>query len=140
MKGMFASLFDYEFNVNVLKALISCWNRPTHTIMIKAGKMCISLLDIIEMGGLLVWGEIYDEHTPQEVVEEDLLRFLILVYKGMLEISTHTTTRNMFSWSNGRSFLASGALPPVVRIRLTLRTLKTFLLAPHQRGWQLLDN
>lgn len=53
---MYASLFDYEVNVNAMKALISYWNRPTYTILTCTGEMGISRLDVVEIGGLLIWG------------------------------------------------------------------------------------
>lgn len=55
-KGMYASLFDYEVNANIMKALISYWNRLTHTILTRTGEMGIALLDIAEIGGMPVWG------------------------------------------------------------------------------------
>lgn len=71
-----------------MKALISFWNRPTHTILTRTGEMGISLIDIAEIGGLLVWGEIYDECIlPQNIVEKDeLLKSLITVHKFLAEI------------------------------------------------------
>lgn len=82
---MYASLFDYEVNLNAMKALISYWNCPTHTILTRMSEMGISLLDVAEIGGLPIWGEIYDEHLPPlEVVEwNKLLKSLIVVHKHL---------------------------------------------------------
>lgn len=64
-KGMYASLFDDTMNVNAIKALISYWNLPTHTILTRTGEMGIFLLEIAEIGGMHVWEEIYNEHKSQ---------------------------------------------------------------------------
>lgn len=61
-KGMHASLFVYHVHPNAMKALISFWNHPTHTILTRTGEMGISL-DVVEIG-LPLWGEIYDKHIP----------------------------------------------------------------------------
>lgn len=52
--------------------------------------MKISLLDVAEIWGLTVSGEIYDEHLPPEVIKgNDLLKSLVKVHKAMLVVSTH---------------------------------------------------
>lgn len=87
-----------------MKALISYYNRPSHTILTKLDEMGISLMGIAEIGGLPVWGGMYNEHNPpQEVVEEDdLLGTLITIHKTPLESSTHTRSHKKYvPWLNG---------------------------------------
>lgn len=85
-KGMYASLFLYHIHPNAMKALFSFCNWLTHSILIRTGEMRISLIDVAKIGGLLVWGEIYNEHIPpQSIVEEDaLLKSSIDVYKFLV--------------------------------------------------------
>lgn len=101
-------IFEYKVNVTALKALISFWNRTTHTFLIKTGEMGFSLLDMSEICGLPTYGECYDEHSPSaDLVAQDLLlEGLISVHKSVLQ-TAHRSHKNLYrgfdDWSNEMS-------------------------------------
>lgn len=63
--AMFVSLFNYEVDRNMLKAMISFSNRRNHTFIMKTREMCYSLRDVNEIAVLPTCGSMYDEHLPE---------------------------------------------------------------------------
>lgn len=104
--GVYASVFEYRVNVRTLKALISFWNRTTHTFLTKTGEMGFSLLDMNEICDLSTYGEYYNEHIPSEdiIVQDELLNELILVHKELIQTTRKTHNKKLYcgfdNWSN----------------------------------------
>nr|GLL21813.1 uncharacterized protein LOC109157656 [Ipomoea trifida] len=69
MEGMiydavFASLFTYDRNVDIVQAFCEAWCPRTNTLVTSSGEMSISLRDLYMLGGLPLLGDIYDERIP----------------------------------------------------------------------------
>lgn len=72
---MFVSFFNYTVDNNMLKAMISFWNRHTHTFVLKTGELCYSLFDVNEITGLPTYRAMHDEHLPERLdMSDDLLQ------------------------------------------------------------------
>lgn len=87
--GVYASLFEYKDNVPTLKAVLSFWNRSTHTFLTRTGEIGYSLLDISEIAGIPTYERPYDEYVPQsEIIDDQLLKDLVAVHQAALHRST----------------------------------------------------
>nr|GMC74038.1 Cytochrome P450 71A6 [Ipomoea batatas] len=61
---VFASLFTYDLNVDIVQAFCEAWCPRTNTLITSFGEMSISLRDLYMLGGLPLLGDIYDERIP----------------------------------------------------------------------------
>ncbi|KAF3960007.1 hypothetical protein CMV_015236 [Castanea mollissima] len=61
---VFASLFMYDYDENLMKALCECWSPPTNTFHTSVGKFSITLWDLSILGGLPCTSAFYDEVVP----------------------------------------------------------------------------
>lgn len=62
--AVFASLFTYGFDENLLKAFCECWSIMTNTLHILVGEISIIPWDLHILGGLPCAGSFYDEVVP----------------------------------------------------------------------------
>nr|GMC69269.1 ABC transporter G family member 11 [Ipomoea batatas] len=62
--AVFASLFTYDRNVDIIQAFCEAWCPRTNTLITSSGEMSISLRDLYMLGGLPLLGDIYDERIP----------------------------------------------------------------------------
>ncbi|KAH0686252.1 hypothetical protein KY284_016805 [Solanum tuberosum] len=62
--AIFASMFTYDHNENVLQAFCENWRPSTNTVSTFVGELSISLWDLRTIGGLYVHGSFYDEVIP----------------------------------------------------------------------------
>nr|GMD05986.1 ABC transporter G family member 11 [Ipomoea batatas] len=62
--AVFASLFTYDRNVDIIEAFCEAWCPRTNTLITSSGEMSISLRDLYMLGGLPLLGDIYDERIP----------------------------------------------------------------------------
>nr|GME08438.1 ABC transporter G family member 11 [Ipomoea batatas] len=62
--AVFASLFTYDRNVDVVQAFCEAWCPRTNTLITSSGEMSISLRDLYVLRGLPLLGDIYDERIP----------------------------------------------------------------------------
>nr|GMD68332.1 1,2-dihydroxy-3-keto-5-methylthiopentene dioxygenase 4 [Ipomoea batatas] len=62
--AVFASLFTYDRNVDIVQAFCEAWCPRTNTLITSSGEMSISLRDLYMLGGLPLLGDIYDERIP----------------------------------------------------------------------------
>nr|GMC46300.1 ABC transporter G family member 11 [Ipomoea batatas] len=62
--AVYAPLFTYDCNINVVQAFCEAWCPRTNTLITSSGEMSISLRDLYMLGGLPLSGDIYDEHIP----------------------------------------------------------------------------
>lgn len=61
---IFASLFTYDINENVLRAFCELWHPAIKTICVGIGELSILLWDMRMIGGLPVHGAFYDKVVP----------------------------------------------------------------------------
>ncbi|KAL0446360.1 UNVERIFIED_CONTAM: hypothetical protein Slati_1763900 [Sesamum latifolium] len=61
---VYASLFTYDHNSNVIKAFCEAWCLLTNTLLTSIGELSISLWDIHGLAGLPMTGCLYDEVVP----------------------------------------------------------------------------
>ncbi|KAH6786184.1 hypothetical protein C2S52_000088 [Perilla frutescens var. hirtella] len=62
--AVYASLFTYDRNTEIIKAFCEAWCPKTNTLLTSLGEMSISLWDIHVLSGLPMNGELYDEVIP----------------------------------------------------------------------------
>nr|GMC50990.1 ABC transporter G family member 11 [Ipomoea batatas] len=62
--AVYAPLFTYDCNINVVQAFCEAWCTRTNTLITSFGEMSISLRDLYMLGGLPLSGDIYDKHIP----------------------------------------------------------------------------
>ncbi|KAL0340424.1 UNVERIFIED_CONTAM: hypothetical protein Sradi_4559200 [Sesamum radiatum] len=62
--AVYASLFTYDHNSDIVKAFCEAWCPLTNTLHTSAGEMSISLWDLHELVGLPMTGCLYDEVVP----------------------------------------------------------------------------
>ncbi|KAL2934874.1 Plectin [Bienertia sinuspersici] len=62
--AVYASLYSYDRDTNILRALCESWCPSTNTLHTMAGEFFISLWDLYKLGGLPISGRIYDETVP----------------------------------------------------------------------------
>ncbi|KAL2900616.1 Protein MAIN-LIKE 2 [Bienertia sinuspersici] len=59
--AVYASLYSYDRDTNILRAVCESWCPSTNTLHTMAGELSISLWDLYKLGGLPISGRIYDE-------------------------------------------------------------------------------
>ena len=59
-----ASLYTYDWNADVMQAFCKGWCPQTNTLYTSLGEMFISLWDLYRLGGLPIFGHLYDEAIP----------------------------------------------------------------------------
>ncbi|KAL0293045.1 UNVERIFIED_CONTAM: hypothetical protein Sangu_2524800 [Sesamum angustifolium] len=78
--AVYASLFTYDHNSDIVKAFCEAWCPLTNTLHTSAGEMSISLWDLHELVGLPMTGCLYDEVVPSALeltgVDEKRERFI----------------------------------------------------------------
>ena len=62
--AVFASLFTYDRNSNIIQAFCEAWCPQTNTLLTSAGETSISLWDLHILGGLPINGYPYEEVIP----------------------------------------------------------------------------
>ncbi|PHT45681.1 hypothetical protein CQW23_14839 [Capsicum baccatum] len=77
---VYASLFTYDRNPNILQAFLKAWCPTTNTLLTSAGELSISLWDLYKIGGLPIRGFPYEEVVPNAIeltgVDEKHERFI----------------------------------------------------------------
>ncbi|KAL0287357.1 UNVERIFIED_CONTAM: hypothetical protein Scaly_2767300 [Sesamum calycinum] len=77
---VYASLFTYDHNSDIVKAFCEVWCPLTNTFLTSAEEMSISLWDLHELAGLPMAGCLYDEVVPSALeltgVDEKRERFV----------------------------------------------------------------
>ncbi|KAK4389705.1 hypothetical protein Sango_2307500 [Sesamum angolense] len=78
--AVYASMFTYDHNSDIVKAFCERWCPLTNTLLTSAGEMFISLWDLHELVGLPMTGCLYDEVVPSALeltgVDEKRERFI----------------------------------------------------------------
>ncbi|KAK4384048.1 hypothetical protein Sango_3097300 [Sesamum angolense] len=78
--AVYASLFTYDHNSDIVKAFCEAWCPLTNTLLTSVGEMSISLWDLHELVGLPMTGCLYDEVVPSALeltgVDEKRERFI----------------------------------------------------------------
>ncbi|KAL0368030.1 UNVERIFIED_CONTAM: hypothetical protein Scaly_1021900 [Sesamum calycinum] len=78
--AIYASLFTYDHNSDIVKAFCEAWCPLTNTLLTSAGELSISLQDLRELAGLSMTGYLYDEVVPSALeltgVDEKRERFI----------------------------------------------------------------
>ncbi|KAG9453431.1 hypothetical protein H6P81_006335 [Aristolochia fimbriata] len=62
--GLWASIFQYNCDVSVVRAFIDAWNIETNTLVTCQGEFSVTLLDMDRIFGLPISGHFYDEVSP----------------------------------------------------------------------------
>ncbi|XP_059283187.1 uncharacterized protein LOC132036814 [Lycium ferocissimum] len=62
--AVYASLFTYDRNSDILQAFCEAWCPKTNTLLTSVGELSISLWDLHVFGGLPIWGSLYEEVVP----------------------------------------------------------------------------
>ncbi|KAL2902555.1 Protein MAIN-LIKE 2 [Bienertia sinuspersici] len=62
--AVYASLYSYDRDMNILRAVCESWSLSTNTLHNMAGELSICLRDLYKLGGLPISGRIYDEAVP----------------------------------------------------------------------------
>ena len=62
--AVFASLFTYDYDENLMKAFCECWSPSTNTLHTSVGEISITPWDLSILGGLPCTGAFYDEVVP----------------------------------------------------------------------------
>ena len=61
---MYASLYTYDRDKDIIRAFCENWCPATNTLHLASGESSISLLDLHRLGGLPLHGLFYDEVIP----------------------------------------------------------------------------
>ena len=61
---MYASLYTYDHDPHVIRAFCEAWCPEINTLHTISGEISISLWDLYKLGGLPIYGKIYDEAVP----------------------------------------------------------------------------
>ncbi|KAL0402329.1 UNVERIFIED_CONTAM: hypothetical protein Slati_4262800 [Sesamum latifolium] len=61
---VYASLFTYDHNSDIIKTFCEAWCPLTNTLLTSAGELSISLWDLHDLAGLPMTGCLYDEVVP----------------------------------------------------------------------------
>ncbi|KAL0405765.1 UNVERIFIED_CONTAM: hypothetical protein Slati_3890400 [Sesamum latifolium] len=62
--AVYASLFTYDHNSDIIKEFCEAWFPLTNTLLTSAGELSISLWDLHDLAGLPITGWLYDEVVP----------------------------------------------------------------------------
>ncbi|KAH0764908.1 hypothetical protein KY285_000779 [Solanum tuberosum] len=63
--AVYVSLFTYDRNSNILQAFCEAWCPKINTLLTSAGELSIYLWDLHILGGLPIWGSLYEEIVPE---------------------------------------------------------------------------
>ncbi|XP_060195511.1 uncharacterized protein LOC132624806 [Lycium barbarum] len=63
--AIYASLFTYDRNSNILQAFCEAWCPKMNTLLTSVGELSISLWDLHTLGGLPIGGHFYEEVIPE---------------------------------------------------------------------------
>ncbi|KAF3618591.1 1,2-dihydroxy-3-keto-5-methylthiopentene dioxygenase 4 [Capsicum annuum] len=78
--AIYASLFTYDRNSNILQAFLEAWCPTTNTFLTSTGELSISIWDLYKIGGLPIRGLPYKEVVPKTIeltgVDEKQERFI----------------------------------------------------------------
>ena len=58
---VYASLYTYDRDPHVIRVFCEAWCPEINTLHTTSGEMSISLRDLYKLGGLPIYGKIYDE-------------------------------------------------------------------------------
>ena len=61
---MYALLYTFDRDPHVIRAFCEAWCPETNTLHTISGEMSVSLWDLYKLGGLPIYGKIYDEAVP----------------------------------------------------------------------------
>ncbi|KAK4718117.1 hypothetical protein R3W88_016455 [Solanum pinnatisectum] len=108
--AIFASMFTYNYNKNVLQAFCENCLPSTNTVSTFVGELPISLWDLRTIRGLLVHGSFYDEVIPlaKELTHADdqgksfLQRSCSFLFRRSTDLPKVPLTKSPFE--NGQSF------------------------------------
>ncbi|KAG5605705.1 hypothetical protein H5410_027197 [Solanum commersonii] len=59
--AVYASLFTYDRNLDILQTFCEAWCPKMNTILTSAGELSIYVWELHTLGGLPIWGSIYEE-------------------------------------------------------------------------------
>ncbi|KAL0375610.1 UNVERIFIED_CONTAM: hypothetical protein Scaly_0678600 [Sesamum calycinum] len=76
--AVYASLFTYDHNSDIVKAFCEAWCPLTNTLLTSSGEMSISLWDLHELVGLPMTGCLYDKVVPSAL--EPSCKYLLYAY------------------------------------------------------------
>ncbi|KAL0317344.1 UNVERIFIED_CONTAM: hypothetical protein Sangu_2148700 [Sesamum angustifolium] len=78
---VYASLFTYDHNSDIVKAFYEVWCPLTNTLLTSVGEMSISLWDLHELAGLPMADCLYDEVVPSvlELIHIDEKREIFIL-------------------------------------------------------------
>ena len=62
--AVYASLYTYDRNPDIIRAFCEAWCPVTNTLHTSVGELSISLWDLRLLGGLPIVGDIYEEVNP----------------------------------------------------------------------------
>lgn len=62
--AIYASLYQYGRDQNIMRAFSESWCPSTNTLHTLEGELSVSLWDLYKLGGLPIYGAIYDETIP----------------------------------------------------------------------------
>ncbi|KAL0395515.1 UNVERIFIED_CONTAM: hypothetical protein Slati_4517700 [Sesamum latifolium] len=86
--AVYASLFTYDHNFDIIKAFCEAWCLLTNTLLTSAGELSISLWDLHDLVGLPMTGCLYDEFVSSALeltgVDEKGGRFILRSSKYLL--------------------------------------------------------
>ncbi|KAG9442229.1 hypothetical protein H6P81_018083 [Aristolochia fimbriata] len=93
--GLWASLFQYNCDISVVRAFFDAWSTKTNTLVTCQGKLSIILMDMDRIFGLPISSQFYDEISPMvadftDVRSSDLpysCRCLFLAYHHLWQSS-----------------------------------------------------
>ncbi|MCD9643786.1 hypothetical protein HAX54_031485 [Datura stramonium] len=87
---VYASLFTYDRNSDILQAFCEAWCPKTNTILISVGELSIYLWDLHTLGGLPIRASFYEEVIPEAMeltcVDEKDQRYIPRVYEYLFTI------------------------------------------------------
>ncbi|KAG9450146.1 hypothetical protein H6P81_010111 [Aristolochia fimbriata] len=66
--GLWASLFQYNCDVSVVRAFLDAWSTETNTLVMCQGELSITLMDMDRIFGLHISGHFYDEVSPMKTM------------------------------------------------------------------------
>ncbi|KAG9458186.1 hypothetical protein H6P81_002694 [Aristolochia fimbriata] len=93
--GIWGSLFQYSYDVSVVRAFLDAWSAKTNTLVTCQGELSITLMDMDRIFGLPIAGQFYDEISPmvadfKEMWSTNLpcsCRYLFLAYHHLCRSS-----------------------------------------------------
>ncbi|KAK4400533.1 hypothetical protein Sango_1159400 [Sesamum angolense] len=131
--AVYASLFTYDHNSDIVKAFCEAWCPLKNTLVTSAGEMPISLWDLHELAGLPMTDCLYDEVVPSALeltgVDEKRERFIPRSNVNSIRPSTFKMASLM---ANGRR--VDLAIPVLASIYEGLNTIATSLKPVELRG------